>query len=359
MVKHPNTVSIFDAGVENDICYMAMEYIEGGETLKVHTKPESLLPIEDAVHITFKCAKALDHAHRKGVIHRDIKPANILLTQSSDVKIVDFGIALVTRPDASSTHVQGYVGSPLYMSPEQVRQDAITSQTDLFSMGVVLYEMLTGRHPFMADNLAAITHRISEESPTQMREIRTNVPEVLETIVRRAIRKSTDDRYKTGLDLAGDLSLVFDELTFSEEDVSDQEKFNQIRDLGFFTDFPPSEIWEVINASRWLEYGPGQPIIEEGDLDNSFFIVISGDALVRKGDADLYVLKEGECFGEMGFISRERRSATIVANSAVWVMKVSASLIERTSINCQFRFQKVFLNTLVSRLKATTEALSA
>jgi len=358
MLKHPNMVAVYDAGVEGDVCYIAMEHVPGGATLKDHTKPGKLLPLEDVVQVVFKCAKALDHAHRKGVIHRDVKPANIMLTDDRDIKVVDFGIALVTRPGASGTHVQGYVGSPLYMSPEQVRQENISTQTDIFSIGVVLYELLTGKHPFIAGNLAAIIHRIASEEPVSIKKLRDGLPDILHTIMKRTLRKDPSQRYKTCMDMAGDLSLVFDQLSISDEGVSDHEKFNQVQDLKFFKSFNDAEKWEVINASQWLEFQPGQAIVTEGEQDSSFYILVSGEAVVRKGERELQALSQGECFGEMGFISRDKRSASIFSRSDVLVLKVSASRIERTSVNCQFRFQKVFLNTLVQRLRATTEKLT-
>ncbi len=137
MLKHPNIIGILDAGVDQDECYIVMELVEGGNTLKTHCKPENLLPVEQVVEIIFKCAKALDYAHRQGVIHRDIKPTNILLTRDFDIKIGDFSIAHIIGSDTTHTMPMGFVGSPRYMSPEQVQEDAISNQTDLFSLGIV------------------------------------------------------------------------------------------------------------------------------------------------------------------------------------------------------------------------------
>ena len=139
MLTHPNIISIFDAGVDDDTCYIVMELIEGGDTLKSHTKPETLLPIEKVVEVIFKCANALDYAHRQGVVHRDIKPSNILITEDKDVKIGDFSIAHITKLDSTVTAPQSVMGSPRYMSPEQLKEEKITTHSDLFSLGVVMY----------------------------------------------------------------------------------------------------------------------------------------------------------------------------------------------------------------------------
>ena len=166
-LKHHNIIQMFDAGMEGEIWYIVMEYVAGGRTLYDHCRPGTLLPLEDAVRVIFKCAKALDYAHRRGVVHRDIKPRNILLTEEQEVKIGDFGIALLTHADSTDTQVHGYVGSPLYMSPEQIREDQMTSQTDIFSIGVVMYEMLTGKHPFAGATLPALCFRRRSSSSSR------------------------------------------------------------------------------------------------------------------------------------------------------------------------------------------------
>lgn len=357
-LRHPNIVQVFDASLEDDFCYIVMEYIPGDKTLYEHIKPGNLLPLEDVVRIAFKCARALEYAHRNSVIHRDIKPRNILLTDENDVKIADFSIALLFEPEATETQVHGYVGSPLYMSPEQILEAPLSNKSDLFSLGATLYEMLTGKHPFAGDSLPAIIQKITEQPHVPVCEARQDVPAVLGHIVDRCLMKNPDDRYKTGLDLAADLSLVYSHIELLEEEVSNDDKFNLVKELTFFNEFTEPEVWEVINASGWQEHNPESRIITEGDIDSSFYIMVAGEVEVRKGEQPVYVLKQGDCFGEMGFIAGTERTASIITRTPVTTMKVRASLIERASLQCQLRFHKVFLSTLVQRLSHTTERMS-
>jgi len=163
MLQHPNILPIFDAGEENGHCYIVTEHVHGARTLAAYCRPDNLLRLDDVVEIMFKCAKALHYAHTRGVIHRDIKPSNIMLTTDSDVRIIDFGIALVAGSDIS--RIEGIAGSPSYMSPEQVQSLDLTSRSDLYSLGAVMYELLTGVRPFRAGNLAKLLHQIVYATP--------------------------------------------------------------------------------------------------------------------------------------------------------------------------------------------------
>ena len=357
-LTHPNIINIFDAGVDQEICYIIMEFVKGGETLKKYCSPENLLPIEKVVEIIFKCAKALDYAHRQGVVHRDIKPSNILVMQDLDVKIGDFSIAHINKPDSTETQPVGMMGSPRYMSPEQLKEDSVTGQSDLFSLGILMYELLPGKHPFAADNFSRLVNKILNEDPVPLCDVRHDIPESLQAIVNKAMQKDSANRYSMGLDLATDLSKAFDALEGPQEDITEQEKFNAIKQLEFFQGFPDAELWEILRASTWQDYNKSEDIIKEGELDDCFYIIADGKVNVSKHKKAIRTLEKGDCFGEMGYLAKTKRTASIRSDGKTSLLKINSTVISQVSLNCQVRFLKVFLRTLIHRLSATTEKVS-
>lgn len=355
MLRHPNITSIYDAGMEHDVYYIVMEYVHEGRTLEHFTSAKTLFSLEDITNILYQCALALDYAHRRGVIHRDIKPRNILLTPTKEVKVSDFGVAVV---QSRGEIAKDQAGSPLYMSPEQIRNEPLTGQSDLFSLGIVAYELLTGTHPFTGGNLESINHQTLTKKPLPLAEYRANTPDIYQRIIEKALAKAPYYRYKSGSDLAGDIALVFDFLRDSPHQISPQEKFSKARGLRFFADFQEPELWEIINAAEWIEVTSGHEIIHEGEFDPSFFVIVDGTVVVIKNDNPIIELVSGDCFGEMGLTTGRRRSATIKAKQALSVIKIRSSVIDRTSVNCQLRFQRNFLNALVERLELATDQLA-
>lgn len=357
MLRHPNIVEVYDAGVEgDDLYYIAMEYVSGGETLEAYCHSKRLT-IDTVADVIFKCAEALDYAHRKGVIHRDIKPGNIMVGEHGQIKLGDFSVALLTDPNIKDTQLMETVGSPLYMSPEQIREESVTNQSDLFSLGVVLYELLTGQHPFEAHTLASLTHRILNEPPPPVEQFRLDVPDSLKRILDRVLSKNLTDRYQTALELAADLSQTFSEITQPLDGIATEGRVDVLKELSFFKDFPDAEIWELLRWADWEDYSSRDTIIAEGERGDTFYIVVSGEVSVHKGGRELARLGPGQCFGEIAYLATRERTASVMASHDVSTLKMNAQAIERASLSCRAQFQKVFIRTLIERLLHTNERM--
>lgn len=349
MLQHPNILPIYDAGEEHGYCYVVTEHIHGARTLAAYCRPDNLLRIDDTVELVYKCAKALNYAHSRGVIHRDVKPSNVMLTQDRDVRIIDFGIALVADSDIS--RIEGIAGSPSYMSPEQVQSLELTNRSDIYSLGAVMYELLTGARPFRAGNLQKLLHQIVYATPPPIHTLRKDVPEELENVVATALQKDPAKRYKSGLDFAAELTRVHQKLREQNARIDRQEQFGVLRRLKFFHEFSHAEIWEVLRASQWQDYAADEEIVKEGEMDDRFYIIVSGTCAVERHGHRLGALESGDCFGEASYVPGAKRTATIRAQNSVTVLKVSSTLLEQVSASCQLRFNRVFLRTLIGRLQ--------
>ena len=356
-LSHPNIITVYDAVVEGEQQYIVMEYVGGG-SLKKFCNETNLLPVRQAVLVIFKICRALDYAFQNGVIHRDIKAANILLSDREEIKISDFGTAQISQ--ATHTQIDGFVGSPAYMAPEQINEEPPSVQTDIYSLGVTMYELLTGRLPFQAANSISMINKILNEEPTPIRSIRPDLPEDIVHIVETAMAKDPAVRYPAWYAMARDLADTFPQLEKYSFEISSAEKFNALRKLEFFKDFRDSELWEVLRGAMWENHAREQSLLLEGDLGHAFFVIVTGQVKVVKDGKLLNVLKDGDCFGEMAYLSgnKSKRTASITAVSEVQLLKIQDVQLEQLSEACQLRFNRVFLRTLIERLAWTSEVLA-
>jgi len=202
-LNHPNIVTIFDAGEEHDLAYIAMEFLKGQDLTK-YTKADRLLPVDKVLKIVIQAAEALDYAHGENVVHRDIKPANIMYEADSEsVKLTDFGIARIT--DSSRTKTGMVLGTPSYMSPEQLSGRKVDGRSDLFSLGVMLFQLCTGQLPFKADSMASLMYKIANDAHPSPTSLRPDLPPCLASIIDKALAKAANDRYSRGAELARNL----------------------------------------------------------------------------------------------------------------------------------------------------------
>jgi serine/threonine-protein kinase len=195
-LNHPNIVTIYDVGEDEDLSYIAMDYLKG-HNLLAYCKSEQLLPAKEVLEVLVKVADALDYAHENGVVHRDVKPANIIYDRETGVmKVTDFGVAFLT--DSSKTKTGTILGSPSYMSPEQLAGMKVDGRSDLFSLGVTLYQMLTGELPFIGESLASLMYKIANEKHPDVRLFRPDLPSCVSRIINKALAKEPENRFQSG-----------------------------------------------------------------------------------------------------------------------------------------------------------------
>ena len=210
LLTHPNIVTIYDAGEEHDLAFIAMEFLQGTD-LDEYAKKGSLLPLRETLSIVSKVADALDYAHSRGIVHRDIKPANIMrLEETHEIKVTDFGIARLTASSKTKTGV--ILGTPSYMSPEQVAGRKVDGRSDIFSLGVVLFEMLTGEKPFAGEDMTSLMYQIAKEKHSSVRSINPQVPQVVEKIIDKALEKEQEKRYQKAGQMAEHLKKVVERI---------------------------------------------------------------------------------------------------------------------------------------------------
>ena len=357
-LTHPHIVPVYDAVIEEDSGYVVMQYVPGG-TLENYTRQDGLLPIDKVVEVVFKCTRALSYANQLGITHRDIKPSNVLLSGPSEVMISDFGMA--TPGETQSGHATG-TGLPAYMSPEQIREQPLTQQTDIYSLGVVMYQLLTAQLPYQASNYFSMVYQITNFDPPPPSSLREGIPMSLDRIVRKAMQKDQAKRYQAWEDFAKDLAEAFraESLARGSQEIADSEKFNELRSMKFFHLFSDPELWEVVAIGRWEKAPAGATLMREGEIGDSFCLLASGSVKVTKNKKLLNVLGPGECFGEMAYLSEtsKTRGASISATLESRIVRIKVAELLGASEPCRLKFDRAFIGILVDRLNLANTRLT-
>jgi len=357
-LQHPHICQIYDAVADESLHYIVMEYVDGG-TLEKFCVPEGLLAVERIVEIVFKCTRALEYAQKMGITHRDIKPANILYTGQTEVKVTDFGAALIASGETTQVSA---IGSPAYMSPQQVKEHPLDHRTDIYSMGVVLYHLLTGRLPFQATNNFSLIYQITNVEPPPPSSYRPEIPAAVEGIVRRAMAKDLEGRYGEWEEFSLDLANAFrgEPLGARVQEFADSDKFETLRKLPFFVNFSDAELWEVARVSTWRAARAGELLMKEGEPGTFFCILADGQVKVTKKGKLLNLLRTGECFGEMAYLQKtaQVRGADVSVMADAKIISVPTGKLAQASDGCRHKFDRAFMEILVERLAMANIRLS-
>lgn len=266
------------------------------------------------------------------------------------MKVSDFGAAFLLGSE--STQVET-VGTLHYMAPEQFKKAVPTIQTDIYSTGVMAYQLLTGRHPFAATSYEGIIYQKLHGEMIPLEQARADIPPSLRFAIHRAMHQDREVRYSSWKAFCDDLTASMPHLPKLHEAQSDSRRFDFLRNLPFFSDFGDTEIWETVGMTSLFDRESGNCLVREGEDGSSMFIIASGEASVTKGGAELCVMHTGDLFGEIAYIKEERqiRSATVTAITAMEVVEIHGDALLNASVELQARFSKALLKLLAARIE--------
>ncbi|MBF0553552.1 MAG: protein kinase [Nitrospirae bacterium] len=363
-LSHPNIAHIYDVGQDNGVHYLVLEYVEG-ITLKSAISEQAEMPLLEKLRILADIGRTLHYAHQRGVIHRDIKPANIMLLNNSHIKIMDFGIAMLTSSAEGQDIQGGLLGTPAYLSPEQIEGAGLDRQTDVFSLGVLSYEFLSGKKPFIAGTIHELLDKILNSEPTLPHKINPRLDESLGRLIMKALEKKKERRCQSASEFADLLELYAGQM--------DMERTQNISGIGnydkrvlaetlkkkytFFSDFTTEELLKIISISTYKTYKKDASIFNEGDIGTKMFILISGNVRITKVFKDnkeetlLAVLKAGECFGEMAVMDASPRFAAATADSDCVTIAISDVILRNSEPKLCLKLYKNLAAVLSEKLR--------
>jgi len=353
-LSHPHIVSILEASVSEDSGYIALEYVPGGDLFQ-YTTPGKLLSPEDAIQIAFKCCGALDYAFRQGIVHRDIKPANIMVVSGTNIKVADFGAAYLRAEKGAQLEA---IGSPSYMSPEQVNGEPLGYCSDMYTLGVVLYQLFTGERPFVGATLDELFDKIRREAPAAPSSLRPELSKDIDEILLQMMAKKPEERYPSWADLALDIAKV-GRLSVYQSAIPDSEKFIALKQVRLLSQLNDAELWELVLAGGWSRVPARAAIVREGETGNSLFFLGSGHAKVTRQGRLLNVLDAGECVGELAYIKEGGilRQATVETMSDVLLVEFEREMLDKVSLKCRYQLSLALMHSLVDRLSLADERL--
>lgn len=355
-LTHPNIVTVYDAGQFEDLNYLVMEAVDG-KSLKEYGKGRTPLPVHEALRVIAECSKALDYSHSQGILHRDIKPANIMLASNGVVKLLDFGIA-VGLSDSGGLKKQGpTLGTPNYMSPEQILGRELNAPSDFYSLATVLFELLTGRQLFKAKKVKDLFRTVVHRKAPRLQEIRPDLPVELSDVLSRALEKQPHARFQTGHEMAQALQPFIERFGVVERRPAAQQRLiRQLQRQSFFLPFSDVEVAQLLSRVQVRTYSRGDNLVSEGDQERRLLIVTDGVVRVQNSGQFVRLLAEGECLGESSFINGATELHDMVALTPVNALELSAEALGELSPKVHLHYYRHVSDILVARTSIANAA---
>ncbi len=345
-LKHDNIVDVYDAGEQGNLNYLVMEFIEG-HSLKKHCKGGVLLPIHEALQIIIDCCSALEYSHQQQIIHRDIKPSNIMITPDHNVKLLDFGIAVSTQKQNFRKKGPS-LGTPNYMSPEQILGVQIGITSDLYSLATVLFEMLTGKQLFKGESIKELFQKIVKDPVPSLQQISPDIPDFVSAIISKALQKDPEARYRSAAQFSAELKKALYKI---KQQNNPQKAKESSAEIDHFRYLNETDITQLTQHSPTITYQCGETILQEGHLNENLYIIAMGEVCIRRAGAFVEVLSLGDSFGEAGFIHPSESPESVEALNDVTVYRVDNELFESIPDEVQLQFYKEFSAKLARQLQ--------
>ena len=348
-LAHPNIVTVHDAGTEGPLNYLVMEVIEG-RSLKEYGKGKAPLPVHRALSAIVDCCRALDYSHARGILHRDIKPANVMLSSSGSAKLLDFGIAVGLDADAGLARKAPVLGTPNYMSPEQILGRELTPASDLYSLSAVMFELLCGRQLFKAKKVKELFRIVVNHPAPRLDSVKPELPAALADILERALAKDPTERFQSGSELAAALAPLVERFRIVEQRPPAQRRFiRELQRQSFFEGFADVEIARLLELVRVRSFRPGEPLLVPTDAGRRLMILTDGIARVTEAGDLIGVIGQGESIGELGFINGMPDPRSIVALTHVNVLEISSESLSELPPKVHLHYYRAISDRLVKR----------
>ncbi|HUJ00230.1 MAG TPA: serine/threonine-protein kinase [Usitatibacter sp.] len=353
-LTHPNITQVHDAAADDQRAYIVMEYVQSG-SLDRYCVAEGLLEPKRVAQVLERVCDALSYANALGIVHRDLKPANILMGSDGEAKVADFGVAHTAFGFDPTRGL--VVGSPAYMAPEQLERKPASMQSDMYSLGIVLYKMLRGELPFPPDTPAALMTRILLGNLPRPGADRSGLDPLFDEIFARATARKPEDRYASWEEFAADLRRISEPQGAA---VASDQRVAQLRALPFFRSFSAAALAEIAPMGRWFDVRAGSELVGEDDPGYSFFILVRGQMRVTRRGTLLRIHGAGQCLEETAFLRRSaaRRFASVTAVTDCSVVEFDPDVLWLASPESTRQLDEAFLRTMAERLVNAEGALA-
>lgn len=364
-LNHSHITTIYDMGVQGGVPFIVMEFIDGC-TIKTLIARQVAFPVREKLSLIIMVARALHYAHQRGVLHRDIKPANIMILKNRLPKITDFGIARIMQAGTGNlSRADGEVlGTPLYMSPEQIRGEVLDQRSDIFSLGVLAYEWLSGQKPFQGRDQDERLRAVLNQKPQPLGELCDVDPEVV-AIIGRAMAKKCAQRQQTAEEFADGLEMYLDRQGKAAPGAAEHQfSFDARRIIGqlkkrylFFADFRDDELAIIFKLSAKQQFERYEHLIRKGTSGTTMFIILSGSVAVVDDSEDRNVvleeLGEGSCVGEMAIVDRLPRSASVIASKKTKALAINETVLRLSNPELCLKLYRNLAAIISERLRAS------